>query len=60
MEFMMAGTLLLLKDAGWDIHTINVANGSAGSTEIPPAWLVETRRREAEDSARVPRFIPAS
>jgi LmbE family N-acetylglucosaminyl deacetylase len=53
MEFMMAGTLLLLKDAGRDIHTINVANGTAGNTEIPPAWLVETRRREAEDSARL-------
>jgi len=53
MEFMMAGTLLLLKDAGWDLHLINVANGSVGSTEIRPAELIERRRREAEDSARL-------
>ncbi len=49
----MAGTLLLLKDAGCEIHTINVANGSVGSTEIPPPQLIQTRRREAEDSARL-------
>ncbi len=53
MELMMAGTLLLLKDAEWEIHTINVANGSAGSTEIRPPELIEMRRREAEDSARL-------
>ena len=49
----MAGTLLLLKDRGWDIHTINVANGSVGSTEIRPPELIEKRRREAESSARL-------
>jgi len=53
MELMMAGTLLLLKDRGWEIHTINVANGSVGSAEIPPDRLIETRRRESEDSARL-------
>ena len=28
IEFMMAGTLVLLGDAGYEIHYMNVANGS--------------------------------
>ena len=31
VEFMMAGTLLLLKDAGVDIHLWNLCNGCYGS-----------------------------
>ena len=31
IEFMMAGTLLLLRDRGCDIHYMNVANGNCGS-----------------------------
>jgi LmbE family N-acetylglucosaminyl deacetylase len=33
IEFYMAGTLLLLKEAGYAIHYLNVANGNSGSTE---------------------------
>ena len=39
MEFMMGGTLLLLKQAECTIHYINVANGSAGSTTMHVARL---------------------
>lgn len=53
MEMMMGGTLLLLKDAGCVIHTINVANGCVGSTELPPAEIAAVRRREAQESARL-------
>lgn len=53
MELMMAGTLLLLKDAGCEIHTINVANGSVGSATMRPKEIVAVRRREAEASARL-------
>lgn len=35
-EFTMAGTLLLLKDAGYEIHLMHIANGSCGSLELPP------------------------
>jgi LmbE family N-acetylglucosaminyl deacetylase len=51
MEFMMAGTLLLLKQAGCDIHTINLANGCAGSTVAGPAETAATRWMEAQASA---------
>jgi N-acetylglucosamine malate deacetylase 1 len=53
MEMMMGGTLLLLKDAGCTVHTINVANGCVGSTELPPAEIAAVRRREAQASARL-------
>ncbi len=53
MEMMMAGTILLLKDAGCDVHTINVANGCVGSTELPPAEIAAVRWAEAQASARL-------
>ncbi len=53
MEMMMGGTLLLLKQAGCEIHTINVANGCLGGTELQPAELAAVRKREAEASARL-------
>ena len=36
IEFVMAGTLLMLQRAGWEIHCLNVANGNLGSMTIPP------------------------
>jgi LmbE family N-acetylglucosaminyl deacetylase len=33
IELMMAGTLLLLKRAGYQIHYMNLASGNLGSTE---------------------------
>ncbi len=53
MEMMMGGTLLLLKEAGCAIHTINIANGCVGSTELPPSEVAGVRKREAEASARL-------
>jgi LmbE family N-acetylglucosaminyl deacetylase len=47
IEFQMAGTLLLLKQAGCAIHYFNIANGSAGTTELRPEEIVAKRRREA-------------
>ena len=49
----MAGTLLMLQRAGWEIHCLNVANGNLGSMTIPPATLARVRRREAQAAARV-------
>ena len=51
MEFMMGGTLLLLRDAGCEIHYINIANGSVGSVELPPAKIALVRAFEAAKSA---------
>lgn len=51
IEFMMAGTLLLLKKAGCDIHYMNLANGNCGSTEYSADELERIRRKEAMGAA---------
>ena len=49
IEFVAAGTLLLLRDAGWSIHYLNLSGGDCGSTTTGPE---ETRRiREQEGRA---------
>lgn len=50
-EFMMSGTALLLRRAGCQIHTINIANGCAGSTEMGPAETAAVRKKEAMKAA---------
>ena len=52
IEFMMAGTLILLREAGWETHYLNLASGSCGSTLHPPAKLRGIRKREAQAAAR--------
>ncbi len=47
IEFVMAGTLLLLKQAGYEIHYMNIANGCCGSTEYSAAHTAQIREREA-------------
>ncbi|MBL8829630.1 MAG: PIG-L family deacetylase [Planctomycetaceae bacterium] len=56
IEFVMAGTLLLLQQAGWDIHYMNVANGCCGSTVIGRDELIEMRRAEAQEACRLAGF----
>jgi LmbE family N-acetylglucosaminyl deacetylase len=51
IEFLMAGTLLLLKRAGYVIHYLNLSSGSLGSLQVPPARLRATRKREARAAA---------
>jgi N-acetylglucosamine malate deacetylase 1 len=51
IEFYMAGTLLLLKQAGFMIHYMTVASGSCGSQTIKPARLRHIRRRESQRAA---------
>jgi LmbE family N-acetylglucosaminyl deacetylase len=53
IEFMMAGTLLLLKKAGYEIHYMNVANGNCGSTEYNSATLKKIRLNEAKNAAKI-------
>jgi N-acetylglucosamine malate deacetylase 1 len=47
----MAGTLLLLRDAGWQIHYMNVSSGNLGSMRMSSPQTVRVRRREAKASA---------
>jgi LmbE family N-acetylglucosaminyl deacetylase len=50
---MMAGTLLLLRRAGWSVHMMNLANGSCGTTTLPAPQIVAIREREARASAAI-------
>jgi len=51
IEFMMAGTLLLLGEAGYELHYMTVANGSCGTAELPRARIVKIRTAEARAAA---------
>ena len=53
IEFMMAGTLLLLREAGWRTHYLNVSTGNCGSLVHGAAALRRIRRREAQAAAKV-------
>ena len=53
IEFMMAGTLLLLKQAGAEIHMWNLANGSCGTVRHRKDEIIRLRAQEAQDAARV-------
>jgi len=53
IEFTMAGTLLLLKDAGAKIHMWNLANGHCGTVRHSREEIIRLRGAEAEASARL-------
>lgn len=51
IEFMMSGTLILLRQAGYEIHYMTVANGSCGTDKLDEASIVRIRREEAMQAA---------
>ena len=51
IEFMMAGALLLLAKAGYELHHMNVANGSCGSVAMNKDQTVAVRTQEARNAA---------
>ncbi len=53
IEFMMSGTLLLLKQAGAEIHMCNLANGCYGTQVYSKEDAARIRALEAQESARV-------
>lgn len=53
IEFVMTGTLLQLKSAGWEIHYLNLSTGNCGSLEYSPAKTAKVRRKEAQDAAKI-------
>ena len=48
IEFGMAGTLLRLKEQGYEIHYMNIANGSLGTEKYDYKTIVSMRRSEAK------------
>ena len=53
IEFMMAGTLFLLKQGGCSLHYLNLADGSCGTTQYSAREIVRIRREEAQAAARL-------
>ncbi len=53
IEFVAAGTLLLLKERGWDIHYMNLCNGNCGSVEMDAETTARKRLDEAKEAARI-------
>jgi len=53
IEFRMAGTLLLLQRAGWDIHYWNLSAGNCGSLQFSPTETARRRRAEAKNAAKI-------
>jgi len=53
IEFMMAGTLLRLKDAGCQVHVWTLANGCCGSSVLSREQTAATRWLEVQASAKL-------
>ena len=53
IEFVAAGTLLLLKDLGWQIHYCNLANGCCGSKDTDRQQTAAIRLTESQNAAKL-------
>ena len=51
IEFMMSGTLFLLKEAGYEIHYLNITTGSCGTVSLDVDEIVTIRRGESKKAA---------
>jgi LmbE family N-acetylglucosaminyl deacetylase len=51
IEFMMAGTMLLLAENGYTLHYMTMTNGSCGSTTLGPEEIAAVRCEEAREAA---------
>jgi N-acetylglucosamine malate deacetylase 1 len=53
IEFYMAGTLLLLRQAGWETHYFSLASGNCGSTRYNARQTSRIRAAEARAGAKI-------
>jgi LmbE family N-acetylglucosaminyl deacetylase len=53
IEFTTAGTLLLLKQAGYETHYLNVSSGNCGSVQYDGATTRRVRAKEGRAAARI-------
>ncbi len=53
IEFVMAGTLMRLAQAGWELHYFNIANGCCGSMKLDRQACARTRLAEARRAAEI-------
>ena len=52
IEFLYAGTMLQLGRRGWDLHYINLCDGSRGSTTMNQQECAATRLEEAKRASK--------
>jgi LmbE family N-acetylglucosaminyl deacetylase len=53
IEFTCAGTLVLLRRAGWEVHLATMTAGDLGTATLSRAAISRIRRKEAAASARL-------
>lgn len=53
IELMMAGTLLLLKKQGYEVHYLNLSSGNLGTTEYDSETIKKMRLSEAKRAAEI-------
>ena len=53
IEFYMAGTLLLLGEAGFELHYMNLSSGNCGSMTMSPAQTRGVRRHESIRASKI-------
>ena len=53
IEFHMAGTLVLLKEAGYETHYLNLASGNCGSIDYNATATRSIRNTEARTAAKI-------
>ncbi len=60
IEFMAAGTMLMLQQEGWDLHYFNLCSGNGGSVQFDGATTAKMRLHEAQSAAKILRaaFYP--
>lgn len=56
IEFVMSGTMMLLKDVGFELHYMNIANGCCGSSEHD---AVTTAKLRCDESIRAADYLGA-
>jgi LmbE family N-acetylglucosaminyl deacetylase len=53
IEFVMAGTLLRLREADWETHYVNLSTGNMGSTVMSADETARVRGEEAQAAAKL-------
>ena len=52
IEFSMAGTMMMLRDRGWDLHYLNIANGNCGTAVDDSDTIVRKRTAESREACK--------
>src|SRR2546421_6248111 len=53
IELMMAGTLLMLKQKGYETHYLNLSSGNVGSVQYDSETTKKIRLEEARNAAEI-------